>query len=176
MSSVECATEPGPAFNEAPVARSDSDPAAKLRTRVFFGFGSAMALGLSLAGWYVGGRILAAEQTPAVSTSTPVTVSSAVSVPAPEPVQKTSPPPEPVPQVQAPPAPQLFLEVAGLGVKQDALFMKKLRARGLPALIDSGTDHQARRILIGPFADRQAVDKAQRKLQAFGVLALERAY
>lgn len=76
----------------------------------------------------------------------------------------------------APPVPQFFLEVAGLGARQDALFVKRLRTKGLSALIDSGSDKDPRRILIGPFADHQAVEKAERKLQAFGVLALERTY
>jgi cell division septation protein DedD len=70
----------------------------------------------------------------------------------------------------------VFLEVAGLGAKQDALYVKKLRAKGFTARVDVGDKADDRRILIGPFADRPAVDKAQRKLQAQGILALERAY
>ena len=175
MSSVECATDAGQAFNEVSAPRPNSDPAAKLRTRVFFGFGSAIALGFSLSGWYVGGRILVADQTPTTAASAVAPATSPVVSPQ-EPVQQATLPPAPVPQVETPPTPQVFLEVAGLGAKPDALFVKKLHARGLPALIDSGTDHDARRILIGPLPDRDAVEKAQGKLQALGVLALERSY
>ncbi len=173
MSSMECATEPGHVFNDGQVAQSATDPAGKLRTRVFFGFGSAMALGLALAGWYVGGRILDAEQTPAQNELSVTIAAAEKHVPEVQP-QTVVEPVRPVEVV--PPAPQLFLEVAGLNAKQDARFVKKLHARGLPALVDAGTDHDARRILIGPFADRQALEKAQSKLQVFGVLALERSY
>jgi len=153
-----------------------------------------MALGLSLAGWYVGGRILAAEQSspvalasaPVASPSRPSAVplitpkesSAPVSNPTlVQPVQALDVQPEVVEHPVGPPAPQVFLEVAGLGAKQDALYVKKLRAKGFSARVDAGsTNEDARRILIGPFADRPAVEKAQRKLQAQGILALERAF
>jgi cell division septation protein DedD len=185
MSSMEC-------VNVSEAVLSEPDPSAKLRTRVYMGFAGTMALGLSLAGWYVGGRILAAEQrssgtlagSPAISPSEPsaqpvmppkessARVSKAALV---QPVQAGDVHPEAEHPV-GPPALQVFLEVAGLGAKQDALYVKKLRARGFTARVDAGINEEVRRILIGPFADRQAVDKAQRKLQAQGILALERAY
>ena len=178
MSSMECATETGLAFDEGQPEGPAADPAARLRTRIFFCFGSAMALGLALAGWYVGGRILAAEQTAPANSSSVIIPAAAPStqsqVGAPAPPAQTQTQPA-VPAAIAPP-PQFFLEVAGLGAKPDALFVKKLHARGLTALIDSGSEKDPRRILIGPFADHQGVEKAQRKLQAFGVLALERTY
>lgn len=179
MSSMECTTESGLAFDEGQPEGPAADPAARLRTRIFFGFGSAMALGLALAGWYVGGRILAAEQTSPASSSTVIMQAAA-----PSSTDSRVVPPAAQARTQAetaaPPAiaptPQFFLEVAGLGAKQDALFVKKLHNKGLTALIDSGSEKDPRRILIGPFADHQGVEKAQRKLEAFGVLALERAY
>jgi hypothetical protein len=42
--------------------------------------------------------------------------------------------------------------------------------------VDGGAGLDSRRILIGPFDDQVAVEKAQRKLQTQGILALERAY
>ena len=186
MSSLECANESGAVLSEP-------DPSAKLRTRIYMGFAGTMALGLSLAGWYVGGRILAAEQSSPVTASVPAVISpSQASAPAVL-IPKEAAVPEsgstaiqPVPAVDvhrevveppaAPPAPQMFLEVAGLGATQDALYVKKLRARGFSARVDVGDKADDRRILIGPFADRQAVGKAQRKLQTQGILALERAY
>ena len=185
MSSMEC-------VNESEAVLSEPDPSAKLKTRVYMGFAGTMALGLSLAGWYVGGRILAAEQSSPVTVAIPSVISpSQASAPqvmtqeaaTPEsgstviqPVQASDLHPEVVEHTVAAPAPQVFLEVAGLGEKQDASYVKKLRAKGFSARVDAGSSEDVRRILIGPFADRQAVDKAQRKLQAQGILALERAY
>jgi sporulation related protein len=85
------------------------DPAAKMRKKVFLEFGAIIALGLALAGWYVGYRVLAAraDQPPAPATApaivvhTPVPVAPARVVP-----QPTSAPVESkaadVPAVSAP--------------------------------------------------------------------------
>jgi len=171
MSSMEC-------VNESDAVLSESDPSAKLRSRVYVGFAGTVALGLSLAGWYVGGRILAAEQSSSVPS--PLVTSKEIVTPMPEikPVQAIPAEVPPAPAQEATkPAPQLFLEVAGLGTKQDALFIKKLRAKGLSARVDAASkEEDDRRILIGPFSEPQAIQKAQRKLQAQGILALERSY
>ena len=186
MPSLEC-------VNESKAVLSEPDPSAKLRTRVYMGFAGTMALGLSLAGWYVGGRILAAEQSPPTTVAIPAVISPSQPPATPamtpkdaaapvsdstviHPVQTADLQPEVIEPPATPPAPQVFLEVAGLGAKEDALYVKKLRARGFSARIDVGDKADDRRILIGPFVDPQAVDKAQRKLQAQGILALERAY
>jgi cell division septation protein DedD len=186
MSSLEC-------VNVSEAVLSEPDPSAKLRTRVYMGFAGTMALGLSLAGWYVGGRILAAEQpSPGSLANAPTVSPSQLSAPLVTTSKESSPSvsnpaliqsvqavdvnPEAVEHPVGPPAPQVFLEVAGLGAKQDALYVKKLRAKGFSARIDIGDKADDRRILIGPFADRPGVEKAQRKLQAQGILALERAY
>src|ERR1700680_4990971 len=68
MPSLEC-------VNESKAVLSEPDPSAKLRTRVYMGFAGTMALGLSLAGWYVGGRILAAEQSPPTTVAIPAVIS-----------------------------------------------------------------------------------------------------
>ena len=185
MSSMEC-------VNVSEAVRSEPDSSARLRTRVYMGFAGTMALGLSLAGWYVGGRILVAEQpsagtlssAPAISRSasappvmTPKESSAPVSNPTlVQPVQTVDVHPEVAEHPVAPPAPRLFLEVAGLGAKQDALYVKKLRAKGFSARVGAGDKADDRRIFIGPFPDRQAVEKAQGKLQAQGILALERSF
>jgi cell division septation protein DedD len=191
MSSLEC-------VNESDAILSEPDPSAKLRTRIYMSFAGTMALGLSLAGWYVGGRILAAEQSSSVTIPIPAVISpsqpSSPQVAAPkessvpisiptlvQPVQAVDVHPEAAENPVAPPAPQVFLEVAGLGAKQDALYVKKLRAKGFSARIDVGSNdvdsnEDVPRILIGPFADRQAVEKAERKLQSQGILALERTF
>jgi cell division septation protein DedD len=141
----------------------------------------------------VGGRILAAEQSSPVTVAIPAVISSSQPSAPPvitpkessapvsgptvvQPVQAVDVHPEVVEHPAAPPTPQVFLEVAGLGARQDALYVKKLRARGFSARVDIGDKADDRRILIGPFADRPAIDKAQHKLQAQGILALERSF
>src|SRR5580692_2114397 len=71
------------------------DPAAKMRKKVFLEFGAIIALGLALAGWYVGYRVLAARadqppapapaQAPAIVVRTPVPIAPARVVPQPTP-------------------------------------------------------------------------------------------
>jgi cell division septation protein DedD len=84
--------------------------------------------------------------------------------------------PEETALAPAPPPPDLYLEVAGLGPRQDASFMKGLAAKGYRTRIQSATNQEDRRILIGPFAVQSALEKAERKLQSAGVLAVEVTY
>jgi cell division protein FtsN len=70
----------------------------------------------------------------------------------------------------------LYLEVAGLGPLQGASFVKGLAAEGYRTRMRSATNQEDRRILIGPFEGRSALEKAERKLQSTGVLALEVTY
>jgi hypothetical protein len=185
MSSIECANETVDSTPDSAGVIPGLDPAARLRTRIFFGFGGTVALGLSLAGWYVGGRIFAAEQTaPAATAGVEPTSALARHASAPVTATPVLTAPDPVTDAQhevaAPPSspriPEKYLEVAGLNAKQDALFVKRLQAKGLHARVDGGAGLDSRRILIGPFDDQVAVEKAQRKLQTQGILALERAY
>lgn len=169
MASVECANESSYSLPGGESPHASSDPVAKLRSRVFLGFGGSMALGLSLAGWYVGQRILVAQQTAPVPSATAIVTvaqqASAVVAPA-----------QPTQTPASGPAPQKFLEVAGLGAKQDARFIRKLESKGLRARIDVDAQTNIRCILIGPFSDREALETAQDKLDSLGILALERSY
>jgi len=186
MSTTHDETEITGAFLEweteqGPVA---ADTSAKLRSRVYFGFAATMALSLALAGWYLGGRIFAAEQSH-TSTAEPEATRSPLTSPAPPPLVPQSAdanasatlPLTVVEPLPARPVPKLFLEVAGLGPEEDAKYVRKMEARGFHARIQAGADNQDdedRRILIGPFLDRQELVRAQRKLAVTGVLALER--
>src|SRR4051812_44628694 len=105
--------------NENDAVLTQIDPGAKLRKRIFIGFVGTMALGLSLTGWYVGGRIFASEQVPPVSEA-----KAAV-------IQPVESPAAPIDTPAVPPARQLFLEVAGLNATQDLQYIQKLRAKGL---------------------------------------------
>jgi cell division protein FtsN len=65
----------------------------------------------------------------------------------------------------------LYLQVAALGPKEDASFVRSLQTKGFRAQIQERDDDS--RILIGPFSTRAAIKQAQRKLQSAGVLAIE---
>lgn len=178
MSTSECATDPDLA---EPQDDPSAEPApAKPRNNVLFGFAATVTVGLALASWYVGVRIVNANEAVPVSTavSTPAKVSGTPIAPALQPPgsvttskhEETVPPPPP-------PPPNLYLQVAGLGPRQDASFMKSLVARGYGARMiesaGSAANQEDRRILIGPFVGRRSLEKAERKLQSTGVLALE---
>jgi cell division septation protein DedD len=76
-----------------------------------------------------------------------------------------------------PPPPNLYLEVAGLGPRQDANFVKELEAKGYQARIQTVAPNlEDGRILIGPFVGRSSLEKAELKLQSTGVLAMEVTY
>ena len=72
------------------------------------------------------------------------------------------------------PPTSLYLQVAGLGPKQDAGFVRSLQTKGFRAQVQA-RDETAR-ILIGPFSTHAEMEQAQRKLQSAGVLAVETAY
>jgi hypothetical protein len=83
------------------------DPAAQMRKKVFIQFGALVALGLALAGWYVGYRVFAARaaQPPApvaaVVVHTPVTAAPVTNAPQPTPPPAESKPAE-IPAARAP--------------------------------------------------------------------------
>src|ERR1700722_16309656 len=104
MSTTECATDPGP-------IEPQTEPAAvKPRKNILVGFAATVTVGLALASWYVGVRIVDAHEAvpPANVSATPVTPALPPPIAAPAPKhEKAAPPP-------APPPPNFYLQVAGL--------------------------------------------------------------
>jgi len=141
-------------------AAETSEDASRALKGLLIGFAATVTVGLGLASWYVGARIEAAG---AETTNRAPAVSKAEVSPS-----------QPLTAVAA--APELYLSVAGLGVQKDSIFANKLEAEGYQARIQSGTDQEGDRILIGPFAGRTALEEAERKLAADGVLATEITY
>src|ERR1700719_301369 len=64
METINDETQPNP---ETP-----ADPAKMQTKRVFIGFAATITIGLVVAGWYVGGRIFAAEKVHAAAIVHPV--------------------------------------------------------------------------------------------------------
>jgi hypothetical protein len=132
---------------------------------LLFGFTATVTIGLALASWYVGVRISLAP-TPG-STSVPLPSPPAASAPQDSMAQAY--------WYKVPP-PRLYLQVGGLGPRQDAGFVQALQAQGFAAQIQLSSNNDHRRILIGPYSTRAALEQEQRKLQSAGVPAVETAY
>ncbi len=176
MSTSQCAADLGLADPQADPVPSPSEGASKPLKSVLIGFAATVTIGLALASWYVGVRIVDAKEAVPVSTAIN-TVSTSQPAPALEPPAFA---PAPLTQAAAtvapPPQPDLYLQVAGLGPRKDATFVKRLGAKGYRARIQSPTNQADSQILIGPFAGPSSLEKAKRKLAAAGVLAIETAF
>jgi cell division septation protein DedD len=176
MTSTDCATEiaaPDIPQNSAQDSPTDgarpSAQASKPLKGLLFGFAATVTVGLALGSWYVGIRIVAADEV------TPSNRTSAAPVsPAPAPLPTPAPPSVAAPPAAAPVAapPDLYLQVAALGPRQDGNFVKSLEGKGFSAQIET-KDNDSARILIGPFSNRAAMEQGQRELQSSGVLAVE---
>jgi cell division septation protein DedD len=195
MSNSQCATEPelaDPSLVQSASVQSVPEATPRLLKGLLIAFAGTVTIGLALASWYVGVRIVAANEAGPVSAAvnSPVKVSTiqpAPGLPAPPPAAPSAPA-TPSAQEDAmakafwytvpPPPPELYLQVAGLGQRQDASFVKELEARGYRARIviqsaRSATNQEETRILIGPFVGRSSLEKAERRLRSAGVLAME---
>jgi hypothetical protein len=170
MSTSECAAEPGLADEQVELVQGVATGASKLLKGLLIGFAGTVTIALALASWYVGVRIVAANEAIRVSSPAPVSQPPAV-IPAAQP--------------DSTPAPALYLEVAGLGAEKDSRFVKRLEKKGYQARIEAPANQPAAgqpaakqddgRILIGPFSAHSELEEAQSKLRSAGVLATEAA-
>ncbi len=189
MSTSDCATEiapdaqssdsPGPdSLSNAlqvEAERQASGGKSKSLKGLLFGFAATVTIGLALASWYVGVRIVAADEIAPSSTPAPSICSPDIrqlshrgqrtrrrllKMPLTDAYWYTAPPAD------------LYLQVAGLGPKHDEGFVKSLQAKGFRAQIQNRDGDDAR-ILIGPFSTHAGWNRGRRKLQSAGVLAVE---
>jgi cell division septation protein DedD len=174
MSAIDCATDTGLTDSHDPAAGHADNATSKSLKGLFIGFAATVTVGLALASWYVGVRIVGPEET--APPSAPLAASEpAQRPPVNRPVAVIENSTTKVIPAPAPPTPDLYLQVAGLGPKQDAGFVKALEAKGFHAGIQAGELAGDRAIAIGPFSTRAALEQARRKLQSAGVLAIEAA-
>jgi len=164
MSTSQCTAEPGLADQQVDVVQGVATGASKLLKGLLIGFAGTVTIALALASWYVGVRIVAANQ--AIPASSPA--------PVPHPPAVT--PAANFWDTVAGPAPALYLEVASLGVEEDSSFVKSLGEKGYRARIKGAASQEGGRVLIGPFSARSELQEAQRKLRSAGVLATEIAH
>ena len=163
MPTTDCATIPTEPQGGVPPAENLQPPldeSSKPLKSLLFGFAATVTVGLVLASWYLGVRIVAADE---VSPS-----STAVAPASPSPAAPTEPAPSYAPPVKV----ELYLQVGSLGAKRDASFVKSLRRRGFRARVQT-QDAGKIRVLIGPFASEAEMEQTQTKLQSAGILATE---
>jgi hypothetical protein len=141
--------------------------AQKQTKRMFIGFAATITIGLAIAGWYVGGRIFAAEK------AHPIVIAKAVPS-APVIVKPTT-------SAQAwntvdPKSGDLYLQLAALGTNSTNEYLKTLNAKGIHPHIAPGPSEGLHRILIGPYADKAALKKELQALRTAGIETFVRAY
>jgi hypothetical protein len=130
----------------------------KLRKGLMVGFAGTVTIALTLAGWYLTGRISTADAGQLSAAAQPATVPSAQ---------------QPVQQAARSLAPEYYLQIAALGSSEDATYLKRLSAKGFQASIETTPADQIGQILIGPYEERSALQTAQQQLAAAGILATE---
>jgi cell division septation protein DedD len=146
-----------------------SNPQAKLRKTVFVGFAGTVTLGLCLAGWYVGGRVFAAEQHVIRLSLTPPP-----SDPEPAPAQTVNA--KPVWNPVNPRLGETYLQLAAMGPLATKDYLQELAAKGIHPLIAPGPTDGIFRILTGPYANTTALEQARQALEAAGAKPMVRTY
>jgi cell division septation protein DedD len=177
MPATECATEialpnlPREVPQDAPPQPASQGAASRPLKGLLLGFAATVTVGLALASWYVGVRIVSADEVaPSNATTTAPVIAAPVPPPAAAPASATETSMAEAFWYTVPPT-VLYLQVAALGPKQDASFVRSLQTKGFHAQVQARDEDS--RILIGPFSTRAAMEQAQRKLQSTGVLAIE---
>jgi cell division septation protein DedD len=170
-----------------PNSEAPADSAQKQTKRVFIGFAATVTIGLALAGWYVGGRILAAEKIHPVAVivkaveASPVSKAAAAVPVIAEPVASAPEQPKPVDAAPVwntvdPQSGELYLQLAAMGPNSTNDYLKMLQAKGIHPRIAPGPSENLHRIVIGPYSDQPALEKEQKDLEAAGVQSMARHY
>jgi cell division protein FtsN len=179
MPTTDCATDTAlpnsqSEDSQSRSARLASHGAPGLLRGLFYGFAITITTGLALTSWYVGVRVVAANEVAPSNKTTSEVVKAAAG-----PSRAAAPPAATEDSIaeafwyDVPPA-VLYLQVAGLGPKQDAGFVRSLLTQGFRAQVQARDDKAT--ILIGPFSTHVEMEQAQRKLQSSGVLAIAMAH
>jgi cell division septation protein DedD len=148
-----------------------------------------LGVGLLMAFAYVGVRIVAgkppvqaanppASPMPATMDAPPVSVPSA---PAPKPARAPKRAPAPVVNAMAftvvtPQPGERYLQVAAVSPHMVLTYVDNLRIANLEAVIAPGPTPDLLRVLVGPFAERDSLDKAKAQLEASGKSPIIHSY
>jgi cell division septation protein DedD len=175
METINDETHPNP---ETP-----ADPAKMQAKRVFIGFAATVTIGLAVAGWYVGGRIFAAEKVHAAAIVQTISSAPVPEISKPEPSAPAIGEPVAAVPVEAPAwntvDPQsgdLYLQLATMGPNSTNDYLKTLDAKGIHPRIAPGPSENLHRLLIGPYPDKAALEKEQQELESAGIEFIARRY
>ncbi len=187
-------------------AQSGQDRSAALRKRVLIGFGGVMAIGLAVATTYIGGRIFAARSTRGGPAQVAWKPGARAAPAMPRAAVPHAPPGAPqlavIRPLEAPPQPEarvekadasskgasgprqlvdpkqgeVYLQLAALGPTATDRYLPRLAEAGIHALVAPGPEASVYRILLGPFADRTALELQQRMLEMQGIEPFARKY
>jgi cell division septation protein DedD len=171
METINAGIQPNP--------EATADPAKIQAKRVFIGFAATITIGLAVAGWYLGGRIFAAEKVHAAAIVQPVS-----SAPAPAPViakpvevtEAAAPIETPAWNTVDPQPGDLYLQLATMGPNSTTEYLKELDAKGIHPRIAPGPSENLHRLLIGPYPDKAALEKTQQELESAGIQFIARRY
>ena len=171
-----------------PTPETPADPAKKQAKRVFIGFAAIITIALAIAGWYVGGRIFAADKVHAAGIAKPVSSAPVVSVPVAAPVvqqpvavpvvekAKPSATPDAAWNTVNPQPGDLYLQLAAMGPNSTNEYLKALDTKGIHPQIAPGPTENLHRLVIGPYQDKAALEKEQQELQTAGIEFMARRY
>lgn len=174
------------------------NPAQILRKRVYIGFAGIVAVGLAFSGLYIGGRLfakptqghemLAAQKV--VQSVAPAPRQSPLDVP-PQGVANLNPAaalaPAPPPAVVnnpsralwkmiTPKAGEKYLQLAALGMSSTDRYIAELETKGIHASVAPGPTGDVYRVVLGPFADRSALERQRDVLEAADIQSMLRLY
>ena len=183
-----------------PNPETPADLTKKQAKRVFIGFAATITVGLVIAGWYVGGRIFAAEKVHAATAiakpvsdvpvpattiaktveAPPVAESVAVAVEKPK-SENAEPETTPVPAAPTwntvePQSGDLYLQLATMGPNSTNEYLKILDAKGIHPKIAPGPSDNLHRLVIGPYPDKAVLEKQQQELESAGIEFMARRY
>ncbi len=183
MSSMETINE-----ELQPQPESSADPAKKQAKRVFVGFAATITFGLVVAGWYVGGRIVAAEKVQPIAIAQPVSSAPLIAKPTEvgpvaEPVSAPAAKPEAAPiapptnwDTVEPQSGDLYLQLATMGPKSTNEYLTILEAKGIHPRIAPGPSENLHRLVVGPYPRKAALEKEQQELETEGIQFMPHRY
>lgn len=151
-----------------------ADSATKQAKRVFIGFAATITIGLVIAGWYVGGRIFAADKVHAAAAIAKP-ISSTEATPVAEPVAVPTEAPSAWTTVDPQPG-DLYLQLATMGPNSTNDYLKALDSQGIHPRIAPGPSDNLHRIVLGPYPDKAALEKQQQELETAGIQFMARRY
>jgi cell division septation protein DedD len=152
---------------------------------------ATLCVGLLIAAVYLGGRILTAhshasssvQASALVHASAPVAPAIPAAIPSP-PVEANVQPEAEAPKVVAdeqvpmidPKAGERYIQVAALTLEATRRYVGELRQSKLAPHVAPGPKPELLRVLIGPFADQDALTQKKRELELAGIETFVRKY